>query len=209
MKTIDKVIPLFNKLLKKWLGLSFFLKFLLVYSVIALSVFGKGAYIKVKAQVAQVLLEVAWQKQQQDFLPHKAWSWADGYPLAKLTINQHKPLIILTGATGSNLAFAPSWLASSSLFTEGGNSVIFAHNDTHFKVLKNIDIGDKVSINTADQQHYQYQVSETKIINETNLSVLAQTGEEIVTLITCYPFDSSIVNSDLRFVVIAKRIITA
>lgn len=206
MKVANKVIFLLKKLLKKWLSFSFFIKFLIIYSVIAFSIFGKGAYIKVKAQFAQVLLEVAWKKQQQDLLPHKAWSWADGHPIAKLTINKYNPLIILTGATGSNLAFAPSWLASSAQFSDGGNSVIFAHNDTHFKVLKNINIGDEITIDSVDQQHYRYQVFQTQIIKETDLSVLAQSEQEVVTLITCYPFNASIINSDLRFVVTAKRI---
>tara|TARA_R110001583_G_scaffold57547_2_gene172183 strand:+ start:29170 stop:29799 length:630 start_codon:yes stop_codon:yes gene_type:complete len=207
MKSIS-IIPINNiKVIEKYRAVSLFYKFLFIYLLIAILIFGKGAYIQIKAQVAQVLLELAWYQQQQDLLPHKAWSWADGYPLAKISINNQDPLIILSGATGSNLAFAPSWLAGSSAFNSGGNSVIFAHNDTHFNQLKNIVIGDDISVKSADRQIYRYQVSETKVINELDLSVLALTEEEVITLITCYPFDSPISNSNLRFVVIAKRII--
>lgn len=53
---------------------------------------------------------------------------------------------------------------------------------------------------------FNYQVQEAKIVNEKDLSVLEYNGEELLTLITCYPFDSTVYNSDLRFVVISKRI---
>jgi sortase A len=197
------------KLKRLFLKSTFFNKLLLVMALSGLLIFSKGAYIKVKAQVAQVLLELAWYKQQQDQSPHKAWSWADGYPMAKITINQQSPLIILTGATGSNLAFGPSWLVSSSPLNRGGNSVIFAHNDTHFNRLKNISVGDRISVESSEQEDYRYQVSETKVIDEMDLSVLTLTDKEVITLITCYPFDSSISNSNLRFVVIAKRILAS
>ena len=49
-------------------------------------------------------------------------------------------------------------------------------------------------------------MQETKIVNEKDLSVLEDNGEKLLTLITCYPFDSTVYNSDLRFVVVSKRI---
>lgn len=195
-----------SKAMNKLWTLPLFYKGLIIYSLIALTFFGQGVYIKLKAELAQGLLELAWQRQQLDLQPHKAWPWADGYPMAKITINQQAPLIILTGATGSNLAFAPSWFSSSSDFNRGGNSVVFAHNDTHFKRLENIKIGDQVTIESANQQFFTYQISATHVTDETDLSVLARTDEEIITLITCYPFDSAIVNSDLRYVVTATRV---
>jgi sortase A len=112
------------KIIQKFRAQPLFYKLLLLYFLVAMAIFGQGVYIKIKAQVAQVLLEIAWNQQQQDYLPHKAWLWADGHPLAKITITQQQPLIILTGGSGSNLAFTPSWLASSSLFDRGGNSVV-------------------------------------------------------------------------------------
>jgi len=181
-------------------------KLFVVYFLLAISLFGQGVYIKAKAQLAQVLLESAWQKQQQDSLPYKAWSWADGYPVAKISINNETPFIILAGASGSNLAFAPSWLVTSSDFNESGNSVVFAHNDTYFKGLEALNNESIIAIETAKAEQLRYQVKEIKVIHETNLSVLSQGDEDIVTLITCYPFDASIIHSDLRFVVIAKRI---
>ena len=44
------------------------------------------------------------------------------------------------------------------------------------------------------------------MVDERDLSVLQNNGEERLTLITCYPFDSDTYNSDLRFVVVSKRI---
>src|SRR5690606_26269675 len=45
---------------------------------------GQAAYIKAKAELAQVLLERAWSKTLQDGKPHKAWAWADMWPIAKI-----------------------------------------------------------------------------------------------------------------------------
>ena len=192
---------------KKWMNkYSSLQKLLLVLMIAGLLIFGKGIYMQCKALLAQELLTSAWTSHLEDGKLHKAWSWADSAPFAQLTLPGQAPLIILSGATGSNLAFAPAWMVSSSPFGQGGNSVVVAHNDTHFKHLKDLDIGDQLTISTYENAALFYQVQETKIVNEKDLSVLEDNGEELLTLITCYPFDSTVYNSDLRFVVVSKRI---
>ncbi|WP_019613908.1 class GN sortase [Psychromonas ossibalaenae] len=186
--------------------LTVFHKLLLVMVLAALLLFSKGAYMQGKAYLAQQLLTFAWARHQQDGELYKAWPWADSAPFAQLTINEQEPLIILSGATGSNLAFAPAWMVSSAAFNQGANSVLVGHNDTHFKQLEDLPPASYITIKTYPQLQMSYQVVATKIVNEKDLSVLENSGFETITLITCYPFDADIINSDLRFVVIAKRV---
>jgi sortase A len=181
-------------------------KILGVLIILGLIFCGKGLYMQSKAFVAQQLLSFAWARHLQDGQLYKAWPWADSAPLAKLTFPGKDPLIILSGATGSNLAFAPSWMLSSTPFAQGGNSVIVAHNDTHFNQLKGISVDDKLQLSTYGNERLFYQVMDMKVIDETDVSVIENNGDELLTLITCYPFDSAIYNSDQRFVVIAKRV---
>ena len=181
-------------------------KILAILIISGLIFCGKGLYIQGKALVAQQLLSFAWARHLQDGQFYKAWPWADSAPLAKLTFDGQEPLIILSGATGSNLAFAPSWMMSSAPFAQGGNSVIVAHNDTHFNQLKGIHLNDRLQLSTYGNARLFYQVVDMKVVDETDISVIENNGNELLTLITCYPFDSAIYNSNQRFVVIAKRI---
>ena len=185
---------------------SIFHKTLLIFTLAGLLLFGKGIYMQGKALLAQQLLTFAWARHLQDGELHKAWPWADSAPFAQLSIAGQDPLIILAGATGSNLAFAPAWMVSSASFAQGGNSVLVGHNDIHFNQLKDIKIDDDLLLSTYADSALFYRVIETKIVSEKDLSVLQNSAEELLTLITCYPFDTDTYNSDLRFVVVGKRI---
>ncbi|WP_051303580.1 class GN sortase [Psychromonas aquimarina] len=187
--------------------LTVFHKLLLIMVLAALLLFAKGAYMQGKAYLAQQLLTFAWARHQQDGELYKAWPWADSAPLAQLTINDQEPLIVLSGATGSNLAFAPAWMVSSAPFNQGGNTVLVGHNDTHFKQLEDLPAASYITVKSYPQLQMSYQVIAAKVVNEKDLSVLEDSGFETITLITCYPFDADIINSDLRFVVIAKRVL--
>ena len=189
-----------------WSTTSFLRKLMLIILFVALAFFAKGIYMPAKALFAQQLLNFAWARHLQDGELHRPWPWADSDPLAQLQMAGQDPLIILAGATGNNLAFAPAWMITSSPFNRNGNSVLFGHNDTHFNILKEAQIDDEILLTTYADTLLTYQVIETKIVSENELSVIQDNGQERLTLITCYPFDSNIVHSDLRFVVVAKRI---
>ena len=51
----------------------------------------------------------------------------------------------------------------------------------------------------------QYEVSETIIVDEKQAEYLANTFENKLTLITCYPFDAVRPGGPLRYLVIAKQ----
>jgi LPXTG-site transpeptidase (sortase) family protein len=49
-----------------------------------------------------------------------------------------------------------------------------------------------------------YRVTETRVADQAEVGVLADPGNEGLTLITCYPFDALIPDGLLRFVVFAE-----
>jgi sortase A len=186
--------------------LSLYHKALLMLTLIAIYFFAQGLYREGKAIVAQRLLSFSWASYLEDGERHKPWPWADSGPIAQLTIAGQAPLMVIAGASSSHLAFAPAWMVSSSGFGHAGNSVVVAHNDTHFKALKDVRLNSLLTLRTYPNLEFNYQVVATKIVSEKELSVLDVSDQEILTLITRYPFESTLLSSELRFVVVAKRI---
>ena len=70
---------------------------------------------------------------------------------------------------------------------EGGNLGIAGHRDGFFRSLQDISPGDLVEVQTH-LQTYRYQVVDTRIVAADDSTLLADTVEPTVTLVTCYPF---------------------
>ena len=68
-----------------------------------------------------------------------------------------------------------------------GNLGISAHRDSFFRVLKDIELGDNILVQTAGGVD-SYLVSNIKTVPKDDVSVLAPTDEQMLTLVTCYPF---------------------
>ena len=73
---------------------------------------------------------------------------------------------------------------------QNGNVVLSAHNDVYgelFRYLDKLVPGDKVVLYTQQRQ-YVYVVSNTVIVQPTQVEVMAPTADPTVTLISCYPY---------------------
>jgi len=71
-----------------------------------------------------------------------------------------------------------------------GNAIISAHNDIYgeiFRDLPNLRVGDEVLVHTQSRV-YRYRVQQTRIIADTDVSVMAPTSSPVLTLISCYPY---------------------
>ena len=165
-----------------------------------------GAYIHVKAYVAQQLLTSAWEKTLAGEDKVKPWSWSDTWPIARLQAPAYgENIIILAGDSGRNLAFAPGYRFGTAKPGTQGVSMISAHRDTHFRFLKNLKLGDELIIQTDKGKFIHYSITDTKVVNESSAKInLAKTFNELV-LVTCYPFDSLNPGTDLRYLVFAKE----
>ena len=164
--------------------------------------FASSGYIHAKALLAQHLIEQAWTTSIEQNRRVPPWSWADTYPVAKLTLAD-KTLYVLAGATGRTLAFGPGHLSHTPLPGETGNSVISGHRDTHFAILEELQVGDFVMTSTGSASS-RYQVQEIRIVHENQIEFTEDSNQDLLTLITCYPFHSVAPNPILRFVVRAK-----
>lgn len=170
---------------------------------------GSAAYIAAKAELAQWLLEDAWQLATQDGGRHRPWDWADTWPVAKLRSAQHgQELIVLEGASGRNLAFGPAHVSATAEPGGEGNSVIAGHRDTHFAWLRDIALGEELVVETLDGS-FTYRVTDIDIVDEAATGIMADQTISTITLVTCYPFDAIDPGTDLRFVVVAQKQIDA
>jgi len=181
--------------------------------LIGATLLGKGLYMQAKAHFAQYLIEQAWTKTLADGQSHKPWSWADTYPVAKLSIYREQAanndieaelndsLYVLAGASGRNLAFGPSLVLSSAPAGQKGNTVIAGHRDTHFAILNGMTVGRRLSLQTLKGNHIIYEVVASQVVHETETQFMAPSADNRLTLITCYPFDTLQGGAELRFVV--------
>ena len=93
----------------------------------------------------------------------------DGWEQLKMGVGQH----IGTADPGQN-----------------GNLVLTAHNDVFGEIFRDLDRlrpGDLIIVYTLQRQ-YVYVVTETRIIEPTDVEVMLQTSDATVTLISCYPY---------------------
>jgi sortase A len=196
----------------------------------ALMSFSHAGYIKFKALLSQYLLEAAWIKTQQNekgSLTTKAvkpWLWADIYPVAKLGFTkQGKGFIVLNNDSGQALAFAPGINPSTPI---GGKLpiVISAHNDSHFSLLKNVNIADKITLETSNSETTTFKVISIKTIDTRKDKLFVENNSEYnndnftsshsmsevpiqgLILVTCYPFKAISRETPYRYLIEAVSI---
>lgn len=169
--------------------------------------FGQGIYIHAKAQLAQVLLERAWQRTLAGGKAVKPWPWADTWPVARLAAPaQRAEFLVLAGASGRTIAFGPGHVDGTPLPGAAGNSVIGGHRDTHLAFLRHVKRGETITIERADGIRTDYRVTELDVLDRRDTWVTKNEGPSRLTLITCWPFDALRAGGPQRYVVIANRV---
>jgi len=176
--------------------------------------------------------EAQQQNNDQKRLP---WQWADSYPVAKLTYikksgtsgafgdstgdftrnstsvvtevnKEEESWIILAGMNGRAMAFAPTWLEDSAKPNQYGNTVISAHNDSHFNALENIELGDDFLLEDQQGAILNYNVMTIDVVNKHDISPYLFQDETMITLITCYPFEATNTPKAQRLVIQAVKV---
>lgn len=85
---------------------------------------------------------------------------------------------------------------------EPGNIGIAGHRDGYFRVLKDVQPGDKLLLETLEGPK-NFVINATKIVEIDDLALLQDTDEQTVTLVTCYPF-YFVGHAPQRFIVTAS-----
>jgi sortase A len=111
---------------------------------------------------------------------------------------------VVEGTTRQSLRKGPGHLQGSSMPGDPGNSVIAGHRDTHFRVLKDVTVGDEIRID-SDGEQLAYRIVDTRIVPPSDITPLRSSTDRTLTLITCYPF-YFIGPAPQRFVVRAKPV---
>jgi LPXTG-site transpeptidase (sortase) family protein len=70
---------------------------------------------------------------------------------------------------------------------KGGNLGIAGHRDGFFRVLKDVQPGQRIEVQTRVRTH-RFRVVSTEVVDPSDRRVLADTLDPTVTLVTCYPF---------------------
>ncbi len=136
----------------------------------------------------------------------------DSYPVIGQQIGTlsipviHRIVPIIQGTATAQLKKGAGHFLESALPGEMNNTVISGHRETAFRGIGAMKIGDLVIAETSAGK-FTYQVSGTKIVDQSDLSVIVQSDTAILTLTTCYPFNTP-GYSPQRFIVSASLIST-
>ncbi len=166
-----------------------------------------SAYIYIKSTLAQYLLVRAWHTSIYTGDNIKPWFWADTWPVAKLAVpSLEVELIVLAGDSGRTLAFGPGHRFGSAAPGQVGNSVISGHRDSHFKFLRNLDLGAVIHLQMKDNSYRHYEVVDTAVVDEHATWLPDSEHDALLTLVTCYPFDAVTPGGRLRYLVLAQAL---
>lgn len=111
---------------------------------------------------------------------------------------------VYNGADELNLNRGVARIIGTSRVGEGGNLGIAGHRDSFFRPLKDIEVGDRLELETLTGTE-EYRVSSIEIVDPTALHVLGPSETRTVTLVTCYPF-YYVGNAPQRFIVKAEAL---
>jgi sortase A len=172
--------------------------------------FGQGTPVPAQAWAAQELMQRNWEQVPNGVELSSPWPWGRTWPVARLSAKSGDvDLIVLAGASRSTLAYGPGHLAASALPGEPGNSVIAGYRDTHFSFLKDVAVGENLTVETADGFLHVYTVVDLGVIDSRRGSLQLDTDGAMLSLVTGYPFDDTPDNDApaMRYIVTARKVL--
>ncbi|HEX4664942.1 MAG TPA: class D sortase [Terriglobales bacterium] len=158
---------------------------LMIAGVILLGYVGSEYWAMYREQQA---LRQQWQEQQK--VQSSAESVAapvkdDG--LTRVSIPKiNLDVIVVEGTNHKALRVGPGHLKQTPAPGELGNSVISAHRDTFFRHIYELAKGDEIQVR-RNGRTYTFEVTGKKIVQPNDVSILNNTPDARLTLITCYP----------------------
>lgn len=125
--------------------------------------------------------------------------------LGHLIVNGNS-VMIRDSIDEDTLSKGPAWMPDSALPGADGMSVILGHrNRKHLKLIENVKVGDTVSFRfVSDNRLVTYTVTDVQIFEKTADWTLPVTDENILVLVTCYPF-SYTGSAPGKFMVVCRR----
>ena len=112
--------------------------------------------------------------------------------------------VVVEGTDNATLRRAAGHIQGTAVPGQPGNIGIAAHRDTFFRPLRNVRLNDIVTLTTV-RAEYVYRVVSTRVVGPHEVSVLNPSKQEILTLVSCYPF-YFVGPAPHRFIVRAERV---
>jgi sortase A len=95
--------------------------------------------------------------------------------------------IVFEGDDRDVLERGAGHVSGTALPGDRGNAVLAAHRDTFFRPLRGIRVGDVVNVHSPSRDSV-YIVQSARVVEPDEVEVLQPTTDQVLTLITCYPF---------------------
>ena len=113
----------------------------------------------------------------------------EGDNIGTLTIpDLQRNLAIFQGTREKELKKGVGHFIQSVLPGENDNCVISGHRETTFRQLDKLKLGNLIIVQTSAGT-FTYEVSNTRIVNKDDKTVIVPTKTAVLTMTTCYPFN--------------------
>jgi sortase A len=113
--------------------------------------------------------------------------------------------VVVEGVDKTTLRRAVGHIPGTALPGQAGNVGLAGHRDTFFRSLKDVKIKDQVQVSTL-AGNFNYEVESLRVVEPDNVGVLAPSGHNVLTLVTCYPF-YFVGPAPKRWIVSAKQVV--
>jgi len=115
----------------------------------------------------------------------------------------HLSAMVREGIGRDTLQLAIGHIPATALPGQPGNVGLAGHRDTFFRGLKDLRAKDEIQFSTL-RGNFRYEVESLSVVDPNNTGVLAPSRENVLTLVTCYPF-FYIGTAPKRFIVRARQ----
>jgi sortase A len=190
-------------------GISIFFRFAsYFFLVVGLLTLGYSVYVVVDAHAYQAHEQSKFEAKLEKgtaalLLP--APPLVEGGVIGEIQVPRlHLKAIVVQGDSHTILRRAVGHIPETALPGKPGNVALAGHRDTFFRPLRNIRLGDAITLRTPAGD-FQYLVESTQVVPAANVEVLNTTAAPTLTLITCFPFDY-LGAAPNRFVVRAREV---
>ncbi len=136
---------------------------------------------------SQKNLEAEWERQASQMSTPEHPVISPDQMLTRVVIQKiGLDAIVVEGASRKALSEGPGHMKETAMPGENGNVVITGHRDTFFRHIYELIKGDQIQVR-RNGKTFTYEVTGKKIVLPEDISVLRQTHDPQLTLITCYP----------------------
>lgn len=185
-----------------------------VLLVVGVLILGYCGFVLLDTKVYQASETRHFQQQIKDFKPaittqgrvHEvSFHSSTGKPLGEIELTRiGVTAMILEGTDDRTLRRAVGHIPGTPLPGQPGNVAIAGHRDTFFRALRNVRQDDEITLMTLEGS-YRYRVDAITVVGPEDTQVLDNSGGDILTLVTCFPFNF-VGSAPRRFIVRAQRI---